>query len=100
MCGQDGVPVKEMYVDHPARQWVAELPEATPERYFPQAVPEYPLDSSDGGCDCSQSENDRSWVKQTDAIEIVVVTRPWPFGTLESAFCTYKGKQGQVRCNK
>ena len=30
----------------------------------------WPLDSSDGGCDCSQSENDRSWVKQTDAIEI------------------------------
>ena len=70
MCGQDGVPVKDMYADHPARQWVAELPEATPERYYPQAVPEYPLDSSDGGCDCSQSENDRSWVKQTDAIEI------------------------------
>ena len=77
--GYDGADVMPMYADHPARKWVAELPAAEPETHFPQAVPLYPIDSSDGGCDSSQAvpiekgwkeKTARGWVKETDAIEI------------------------------
>ena len=77
--GYSTVPVKDMYRDRPARQWVAALPTMEPPGEYhlqggeapPRATPpEYPLDASDGGCDCYAPPTTRTWVKETDLITI------------------------------
>ena len=77
--GYSDVPVKEVYRDHPARAWVTQLPAVEPPGEYhlkggvapPRATPpDYPLDGSDGGCDCYAPPTTRTWEKQTVLITI------------------------------
>eukprot|EP01048_Picozoa_sp_COSAG05_P016243 COSAG05_NODE_2066_length_3619_cov_2.043466_5_plen_314_part_00 len=68
--GYTGAPVKPAYADHPARKWVAALPHRSTPPPREQNVPKYPLDSSDGGCDCAAPATSRTWERVTDLITI------------------------------
>lgn len=71
--------VTDYYADHPARKKAMNAPKAT---NLPEEINQwcswlgddekevYPIDQSDGGCECADCPSGSVWTKQIDAIEI------------------------------
>ena len=74
VSGYAGVPVKPFHQDHPAREWVASLPCVPQPAQIPQLQPADPLDTSSTGaaasCDCYQPPTNRTWLCETDLIDV------------------------------
>jgi len=58
------------YTNYKARQWVLNLPNVNIPTPKPHDVPNFPIDSSDGGCDIPGCQQGSPWTHETDYITI------------------------------